>query len=350
MPRAATSEDLNEANPFSVFGSPMKVPPPHAAGARPQERKASGVSPAKSVAQETPVRPAAQRSASSGKSKKNKAAQDGTAASSKVRGRPKADLGITVQMHVESFRQATEESAIFFGADKVNYMRRLARTLKECQDACSAADEACSMETEDDMAHQRFEACQLQLKKMEVIVTCVKAAQTSGLHSPKFADAMRAEMHRMSLQPVVREDTLFPPCMRILYLKHELGMLEPDKFWQRLGEFKDIGLTQDEARAQQVQALSDGVARFVTGVGDAAAFEQWLPLEPGIYKSTLPAQLAAEMHALAVILHSEEVSDPEVINGALQRLSDVDDGPLHTLAIYPVGRHIVDRARGRTWL
>ena len=100
-------------------------------------------------------------------------------------------------------------------------------------------------------AHQRFEACQLQLKKMEVILACVKAAQTSGLHSAKFADAMRAEMHRMSLQPVVKEDTLFPPCMRVLYLKHELEMVEPDEFWQRLGEFKDICLKRAEVHAQQ---------------------------------------------------------------------------------------------------
>ena len=50
-------------------------------------------------------------------------------------GRRLADLGIPVPMHVDSFRQATAESATFFGADKVNYMRRLARTLKECQDA-----------------------------------------------------------------------------------------------------------------------------------------------------------------------------------------------------------------------
>ena len=71
-------------------------------------------------------------------------------------------------MHIDmqKFRVATSDSATYFGSDKVNYMPRIVRILKECQDARAAADEACSLGTDDELAHERFRTCWLQQKQI----------------------------------------------------------------------------------------------------------------------------------------------------------------------------------------
>ena len=190
-----------------------------------------------------------------------------TSASKQTKGRPKTDITFFVSLHLQNFRDAKDDSPIFFGTDKGNYMRKMLRHLKDCQDAVLAADEALAADPEDEECMQRFTAFQLLKKKMEVATNCLKAAHASGLHSPVFADTMRKEVQRMTLPPEIGE-SFFPSCMLMSLLKSDLEEVSDSRFWQRLqkGSFANFGMSDEEVKAHQEQVLLDKVSRVQKGV------------------------------------------------------------------------------------
>jgi hypothetical protein len=253
--------------------------------------------------------------------------------------------------HLHNFKEAEEDSQIFFGSDKVNYMRKMLRHAKECQDAVVAADEALVETPDCAETKSKFLTFQVLLKKLEAAINCVKVIQASGLNSTAFSEAMRKELHIMSLAPVVSED-IFPTFMHLYMLKNDLTTSNAaDMFWQKISaaSFEKFRLSSSQIVQQQEAALGDRVVSFIQGGGTMAAFTLWLlmSLDFDVY---VPDELAEQMIAICVVLHcdniklSEEAKDIEL---AISVVHDKKRTLAHTLMLYPCGKALVQAAEAR---
>eukprot|EP00971_Amphidinium_carterae_P332487 6466676-Amphidinium_carterae.2 len=115
------AEPETATNPYAVFG---QLSHQAAAASNPP---AAGAGPGGSVGGTTILQ-------------KTKGKAKAKADLSNGKGRPKSDVSLFVNMHVKNFKECDEQSVIWFGSDRVNYMRKFQRHLVDVGKALENAD------------------------------------------------------------------------------------------------------------------------------------------------------------------------------------------------------------------
>ena len=259
----------------------------------------------------------------------------------------------------QAFRSATLESPLFFGPEKATFMRKLTRHLKSVVEEIAAVDKLLVQEqlSEDDQQLHEMRMAELVMakKQLDIILCFANSAAKHGVSSSAFAKSVSAEMHRMTLPPVVDPVLILPSCMLLAHFKCSLEECSHDEFWRkcRVSELKKFSLpSSDTPEGLLADIIGNKIAQYTKGAkanADIKSLEAWL--ERSLWQGVLPPPLEEQVDAVARVVslaceqEASEPLSPDDIGNAVALVSDSKNTLASTLLLYLEGRGLVEAAK-----